>query len=105
MLYSSVPRSSQSPAIWTLTALFRLSQSAGVSRVERASSRMTDWSRSKKILSAAPLANGSRIDIAAEPVLVVLEVSVLDDEQAANRLTATKAPRILLYIRIYLCQT
>ena len=43
-------------------------------------------------------------DIAPEPV-VVLEVSVLDDEQAANRLTATKAPRILLYIRIYLCQT
>src|SRR5258707_986742 len=104
MLYSSVPRSSQSPAIWTATALFRFSQSAWVSRVERASSRMTAWSKSKKILSAAPLANGSRMDIAPEPV-VVLEVSVLDDEQAANMLTARKAPRILLYIRIYLSQT
>ena len=41
------------------------------------------------------------MDIApAEPAVVdELEVSVREDEQAASRLTAANAPRILLYIQ------
>jgi hypothetical protein len=43
--------------------------------------------------------------IAEEPVVDELEVSVLEDEQAASRLTAASAPRILLYIRKHPCET
>jgi len=55
-------------------------------------------------LSPLPPASGLPVDVDALP-LDALEVSVPCDEQAANRLTAARAPRSLLYIGINPCQT